>query len=161
MSSLKTTSSLQLALPWALFLCLGIAAAQLWQDRLVLEKTLSSSQQELEQIKALSLEYQSLGGSIAIDPQNFTELKQAKQWLTSTSQQQGIKALVGLAGDIEPSQSQTDVQLKVSFKQVHFNRLIQWLQQQQSTNLNLTASQLTAADAGKVSGFVSFELGKK
>jgi hypothetical protein len=49
-------------------------------------------------------------------------------------------------------------QLKVSFKQAHFNRLIQWLQQQNMTNLTLVVSELKAAGPGKVDGFLRFEI---
>ena len=158
MSSLKATSNLRLALPWVLLICLGIAVSQLWQDRLALEKALTSSQQELAQISALSLEYQSVGGAIKADQQKFTESNQAIEWLSNSSKQQGINTKVGVAGGEQQGQKLGTDQINVSFKQAHFNRLIQWIQQQDATNLALVASQFTAADTGKVTGFVQFEI---
>jgi hypothetical protein len=49
-------------------------------------------------------------------------------------------------------------QLEVSFKQAHFNRLIQWIEQQNMTNLNIVSGQFSAADSGKVSGFLRLEI---
>jgi len=158
MSSLKTPSNLRLALPWVLLACLGVVAFQLWQDQLSLQKTLISNQQELAQITALSAQYQNLGGATRADQQIFTEVTQAIAWLTNSSKQQGIETNAnvieasGIEG--EPQGRQIDV----SFKQVHFNRLMQWLQQHDTTNLTLVSSQFTAADVGKVTGFIRFEV---
>ena len=158
MSSLKTTSNLRLALPWLLLICLGIAAFQLWQDRLVLEKTLTSSQQELAQIRALSLEYQTLGGAIKPDQKQFTALNQAAEWLTNGSKQQGLDTQIGVIEAEQQGQKAGSRLLEVSFKQAHFNRLIQWIEQQGMTNLSLVSSQFTAADSGKVNGFLRVEI---
>jgi type II secretory pathway component PulM len=49
-------------------------------------------------------------------------------------------------------------QIEVSFKQAHFNRLMQWLQQHNTTNLTLVSSQFEAANVGKVTGFIRFEV---
>jgi hypothetical protein len=112
MSTINTTSSLRLAVPWLLLICLSLAAAKLWQDKITLEETLNSSQQELSQISALSLQYQSLGGAINADKQQFIELNQAKNWLISSSTQQGLDISVDVITN----------QLNVRFQQAHFNR---------------------------------------
>ena len=157
MSSLNTPSNLRLALPWALLICLGIAAFQLWQDQFALQKTLTSSQQELTQITALSLEYQSLGGTTKTDRQRFTEVSQAIVWLTNSSKRQGIGTKIS---EVEGDQKTQLLgsQIDVIVKQAHFNRLIQWMQQQETTNLALISSQFAAADSGKVTGFIRFEV---
>lgn len=148
MSTINTTSSLRLAVPWLLLICLSLAAAKLWQDKITLEETLNSSQQELSQISALSLQYQSLGGAINADKQQFIELNQAKNWLISSSTQQGLDISVDVITN----------QLNVRFQQAHFNRLIAWVQQQNNTNLSLVASQLDASSLGKAHGFLMFEI---
>ena len=158
MSSINSPSNLRLALPWLLLICLGIAATELWQDQLSLKKSLASSQQELAKIKALSLEYQNLGGPTKADQQRFTEAKAAMEWLMKSSKQQGLKTKVSMTELAQQGQSSATAQLKVSFKQAHFNRLIQWLQQQNMTNLTLVVSELKAAGPGKVDGFLRFEI---
>jgi len=158
MSSINSPSNLRLALPWLLLICLGIAATELWQDQLSLKKSLASSQQELAKIKALSLEYQNLGGPTKADQQRFTEAKAAMEWLMKSSKQQGLKTKVSMTELAQQGQSSATAQLKVSFKQAHFNRLIQWVQQQNMTNLTLVVSELKAAGPGKVNGFLRFEI---
>lgn len=158
MSSINSPSNLRLALPWLLLICLGIAATELWQDQLSLKKSLASSQQELAKIKVLSLEYQNLGGPTKADQQRFTEAKAAMEWLMKSSKQQGLKTKVSMTELAQQGQSSATAQLKVSFKQAHFNRLIQWLQQQNMTNLTLVVSELKAAGPGKVDGFLRFEI---
>ena len=158
MSSINSPSNLRLALPWLLLICLGIAATELWQDQLSLKKSLASSQQELAKIKVLSLEYQNLGGPTKADQQRFTEAKAAMEWLMKSSKQQGLKTKVSMTELAQQGQSSATAQLKVSFKQAHFNRLIQWLQQQNMTNLTLVVSELKAAGPGKVNGFLRFEI---
>ena len=153
MSLLKTPSNLRLALPWVLLVCLGVVAFELWQDQLSLQKKLISNQQELAQITTLSARYQSLGGATKADQQRFTEVTQAIAWLTNSSKQQGIEANARV---IEGKQQGR--QLEVSFKQAHFNRLMQWLQQHNTTNLTLVSSQFEAANVGKVTGFIRFEV---
>lgn len=153
MSSLKTPSNLRLALPWALLVCLGVVAFQLWQEQLSLQKTLISNQQELAQITALSAQYQNLGGATRADQQRFTDVIQAIAWLTNSSKQQGIETNASV---IEGEQQGR--QIEVSFKQAHFNRLMQWLQQHDTTNLSIASSQFEAADVGKVTGFIRFEV---
>jgi G3E family GTPase len=158
MSSINSPSNLRLALPWLLLICLGIAATELWQDQLSLKKSLASSQQELAKIKVLSLEYQNLGGPTKADQQRFTEAKAAMEWLMKSSKQQGLKTKVTMTELAQQGQSSATAQLKVSFKQAHFNRLIQWVQQQNMTNLTLVVSELKAAGPGKVNGFLRFEI---
>ena len=158
MSSINSPSNLRLALPWLLLICLGIAATELWQDQLSLKKSLASSQQELAKIKVLSLEYQNVGGPTRADQQRFTEAKAAMEWLMKSSKQQGLKTKVSMTELAQQGQSSATAQLKVSFKQAHFNRLIQWLQQQNMTNLTLVVSELKAAGPGKVDGFLRFEI---
>ena len=158
MSSINSPSNLRLALPWLLLICLGIAATELWQDQLSLKKSLASSQQELAKIKVLSLEYQNLGGPTKADQQRFIEAKAAMEWLMKSSKQQGLKTKVSMTELAQQGQSSATAQLKVSFKQAHFNRLIQWLQQQNMTNLTLVVSELKAAGPGKVDGFLRFEI---
>ena len=158
MSSVNSPSNLRLALPWLLLICLGIAATELWQDQLSLKKSLASSQQELAKIKVLSLEYQNLGGPTKADQQRFTEAKAAMEWLMKSSKQQGLKTKVSMTELAQQGQSSATAQLKVSFKQAHFNRLIQWVQQQNMTNLTLVVSELKAAGPGKVNGFLRFEI---
>ena len=158
MSSINSPSNLRLALPWLLLICLGIAATELWQDQLSLKKSLASSQQELAKIKALSLEYQNLGGPTRADQQRFIEPKVAMEWLMKSSKQQGLKTKVSMTELAQQGQSSATAQLKVSFKQAHFNRLIQWVQQQNMTNLTLVVSELKAAGPGKVDGFLRFEI---
>jgi hypothetical protein len=158
MSSINSPSKLRLALPWLLLICLGIAATELWQDQLSLKKSLASNQQELAKIKALSLEYQNLGGPTKADQQRFTEAKAAMEWLMKSSKQQGLKTKVSMTELAQQGQSSATAQLKVSFKQAHFNRLIQWVQQQNMTNLTLVVSELKAAGPGKVNGFLRFEI---
>ncbi|MDC0083839.1 hypothetical protein OAI44_00210 [Oceanospirillaceae bacterium] len=158
MSSINSPSNLRLALPWLLLICLGIAATELWQDQLSLKKSLASSQQELAKIKVLSLEYQNLGGPTKADQQRFTEAKAAMEWLMKSSKQQGLKTKVSMTELAQQGQSSATAQLKVSFKQAHFNRLIQWVQQQNMTNLTLVVSELKAAGPGKVNGFLRFEI---
>ena len=158
MSSINSPSNLRLALPWLLLICLGIAATELWQDQLSLKKSLASSQQELAKIKVLSLEYQNLGGPTKADQQRFTEAKAAMEWLMKSSKQQGLKTKVSMTELAQQGQSSATAQLKVSFKQAHFNRLIQWVQQQNMTNLTLVVSELKAAGPGKVDGFLRFEI---
>ena len=158
MSSINSPSNLRLALPWLLLICLGIAATELWQDQLSLKKSLASSQQELAKIKALSLEYQNLGGPTKADQQRFIEAKAAMEWLMKSSKQQGLKTKVSMTELAQQGQSSATAQLKVSFKQAHFNRLIQWVQQQNMTNLTLVVSELKAAGPGKVNGFLRFEI---
>jgi len=153
MSSLKTPSTLRLALPWVLLVCLGVAAFQLWQEQLSLHKTLISSQQELTQVTALSVQYQHLGGAIRADQQNFTEVTQAISWLTNSSKQQGIETNANVIEGKQLGQ-----RIHVSFEQAHFNRLMQWLQQHETTNLAVVSSQFEAADLGKVTGFIRFEI---
>jgi len=158
MSSINSPSKLRLVLPWLLLICLGIAATELWQDQLSLKKSLASSQQELAKIKVLSLEYQNLGGPTKADQQRFTEAKAAMEWLMKSSKQQGLKTKVSMTELAQQGQSSATAQLKVSFKQAHFNRLIQWVQQQNMTNLTLVVSELKAAGPGKVNGFLRFEI---
>ena len=158
MSSINSPSKLRLALPWLLLICLGIAATELWQDQLSLKKSLASSQQELAKIKVLSLEYQNLGGPTKADQQRFTEAKAAMEWLMKSSKQQGLKTKVSMTELAQQGQSSATAQLKVSFKQAHFNRLIQWVQQQNMTNLALVVSELKAAGPGEVNGFLRFEI---
>jgi len=158
MSSINSPSNLRLALPWLLLICLGIAATELWQDQLSLKKSLASSQQELAKIKVLSLEYQNVGGATRADQQRFTEAKAAMEWLMKSSKQQGLKTKVSMTELAQQGQSSATAQLKVSFKQAHFNRLIQWVQQQNMTNLTLVVSELKAAGPGKVDGFLRFEI---
>ena len=158
MSSINSPSNLRLALPWLLLICLGIAATELWQDQLSLKKSLASSQQELAKIKALSLEYQNLGGPTRADQQRFIEPKVAMEWLMNSSKQQGLETKGSITEIVQQGQSSATAQLKVSFKQAHFNRLIQWLQQQNMTNLTLVVSELKAAGPGKVDGFLRFEI---
>ena len=158
MSSVNSPSNLRLALPWLLLICLGIAATELWQDQLSLKKSLASSQQELAKIKVLSLEYQNLGGPTKADQQRFTEAKAAMEWLMKSSKQQGLKTKVSMTELAQQGQSSATAQLKVSFKQAHFNRLIQWVQQQNMTNLALVVSELKAAGPGEVNGFLRFEI---
>jgi G3E family GTPase len=158
MSAINSPSNLRLALPWLLLICLGIAATELWQDQLSLKKSLASSQQELAKIKVLSLEYQNLGGPTKADQQRFTEAKAAMEWLMKSSKQQGLKTKVSMTELAQQGQSSATAQLKVSFKQAHFNRLIQWVQQQNMTNLTLVVSELKAAGPGKVNGFLRFEI---
>ena len=158
MSSINSPSNLRLALPWLLLICLGIAATELWQDQLSLKKSLASNQQELAKIKALSLEYQNLGGPTKADQQRFTEAKAAMEWLMKSSKQQGLKTKVSMTELAQQGQSSATAQLKVSFKQAHFNRLIQWVQQQNMTNLTLVVSELKAAGPGEVNGFLRFEI---
>jgi hypothetical protein len=158
MSSINSPSNLRLALPWLLLICLGIAATELWQDQLSLKKSLASSQQELAKIKALSLEYQNLGGPTRADQQRFIEPKVAMEWLMNSSKQQGLETKGSITEIVQQGQSSATAQLKVSFKQAHFNRLIQWVQQQNMTNLTLVASELKAAGPGKVDGFLRFEI---
>jgi G3E family GTPase len=158
MSSINSPSNLRLALPWLLLICLGIAATELWQDQLSLKKSLASSQQELAKIKVLSLEYQNVGGPTRADQQRFTEAKAAMEWLMKSSKQQGLKTKVSMTELAQQGQSSATAQLKVSFKQAHFNRLIQWVQQQNMTNLTLVVSELKAAGPGKVNGFLRFEI---
>lgn len=153
MSLLKTPSNLRLALPWVLLVCLGVVAFELWQDQLSLQKKLISNQQKLAQITTLSARYQSLGGATKADQQRFTEVTQAIAWLTNSSKQQGIEANARV---IEGKQQVR--QIEVSFKQAHFNRLMQWLQQHNTTNLTLVSSQFEAANVGKVTGFIRFEV---
>lgn len=153
MSSLKTPSNLRLSLPWVLLACLGFVAFQLWQEQLSLQKTLISNQQELAQITALSAQYQNLGGATRADQQRFTDVTQAIAWLANSSKQQGIETNVSV---IEGEQQGR--QIEVSFKQAHFNRLMQWLQQHDITNLTLVSSQFEAVDVGKVTGFIRFEV---
>ena len=158
MSLLKTPSNLRLSLPWVLLVCLGVVALQLWQEQLSLQKTLISNQQELTQITALSAQYQNLGGATRADQQRFTDVTQAIAWLANSSKQQGIEtnATVIEASEIEGEQQGR--QIEVSFKQAHFNRLMQWLQQHDTTNLSIASSQFEAADVGKVTGFIRFEV---
>ena len=158
MSSINSPSNLRLALPWLLLICLGIAATELWQDQLSLKKSLASSQQELAKIKVLSLEYQNLGGPTKADQQRFTEAKAAMEWLMKSSKKQGLKTKGSITEIAQQGQSSATAQLKVSFKQAHFNRLIQWVQQQNMTNLTLVVSELKAAGPGKVNGFLRFEI---
>ena len=158
MSSVNTPSNLRLALPWLLLIGLGVFATQLWQDQLSLNKSLVSSQQELAKIKALSLEYQNLGGPTRADQQRFIEPKAAMEWLMNSSKQQGLETKVSITKLVQQGQTLTTAQLKVSFKKAHFNRLIQWVQQQNMTNLTLVVSELTAAGPGKVDGFLKFEI---
>ena len=158
MSSINTPSNLRLALPWLLLICLGIAATQLWQDHLSLKKSFISSQQELAKIKALSLEYQNLGGATRADQQRFIAPKAAMEWLINSSKQQGLETKASITEIVQQGQILATAQLKVSFKQAHFNRLIQWVQQQNMTNLTLVASELKAAGPGKVNGFLRFEI---
>ena len=153
MSLLKTPSNLRLSLPWVLLACLGVVAFQLWQEQLSLQKTLISNQQELAQITALSAQYQNLGGATRADQQRFTDVTQAIAWLANSSKQQGIETNASV---IEGEQQGR--QIEVSFKQAHFNRLIQWLQQHDITNLTLVSSQFEAVDVGKVTGFIRFEV---
>jgi type II secretory pathway component PulM len=153
MSLLKTPSNLRLAFPWVLLVCLGVVAFELWQDQLSLQKKLISNQQKLAQITTLSARYQSLGGATKADQQRFTEVTQAIAWLTNSSKQQGIEANARV---IEGKQQVR--QIEVSFKQAHFNRLMQWLQQHNTTNLTLVSSQFEAANVGKVTGFIRFEV---
>lgn len=153
MSSLKPTSNLSLALPWLLLICLAIVASQLWKDQLSIKENLISSQKELAQISALSLEYQILGGSISADLQTFTAASQAVEWLANSSKQHGLDTKIGIITD-----AQQRIQLEARFSQATFNRLIQWAQQQDTTNLALVSSQFTAADTGKVTGFVRLEM---
>ena len=153
MSLLKTPSNLRLSLPWVLLACLGVVAFQLWQEQLSLQKTLISNQQELAQITALSAQYQNLGGATRADQQRFTDVIQAIAWLTNSSKQQGIETNASV---IEGEQQGR--QIEVSFKQAHFNRLMQWLQQHDITNLTLVSSQFEAVDVGKVTGFIRFEV---
>ena len=158
MSSINSPSNLRLALPWLLLICLGIAATELWQDQLSLKKSLASSQQELAKIKALSLEYQNLGGPTRADQQRFIEPKVAMEWLMNSSKQQGLETKGSITEIVQQGQSSATAQLKVSFKQAHFNRLIQWVQQQNMTNLTLVVSELKAAGPGEVNGFLRFEI---
>jgi len=158
MSSVNSPSNLRLALPWLLLICLGIAATELWQDQLSLKKSLASSQQELAKIKALSLEYQNVGGATRADQQRFIEPKVAMEWLMNSSKQQGLETKGSITEIVQQGQSLATAKLKVSFKQAHFNRLIQWLQQQNMTNLTLVVSELKAAGPGKVDGFLRFEI---
>ena len=158
MSSINTPSNLRLALPWLLLIGLGIFATQLWQDQLSLNKSLVSSQQELSKIKALSLEYQNLGGAIRADQQRFIEPSAAMEWLINSSKQQGLETKVSITKLVQQDQTLATVRLRVSFKKAHFNRLIQWVQQQNMTNLTLVASELKAAGPGKVDGFLRFEI---
>jgi len=153
MSLLKTPSNLRLSLPWVLLACLGVVAFQLWQEQLSLQKTLISNQQELAQITALSAQYQNLGGATRADQQRFTDVTQAIAWLANSSKQQGIETNASV---IEGEQQGR--QIEVSFKQAHFNRLMQWLQQHDITNLTLVSSQFEAVDVGKVTGFIRFEV---
>jgi len=153
MSLLKTPSNLRLSLPWVLLVCLGVVALQLWQEQLSLQKTLISNQQELTQITALSAQYQNLGGATRADQQRFTDVTQAIAWLANSSKQQGIETNANV---IEGEQQGR--QIEVSFKQAHFNRLMQWLQQHDITNLTLVSSQFEAVDVGKVTGFIRFEV---
>ena len=158
MSSINSPSNLRLALLWLLLICLGIAATELWQDQLSLKKSLISSQQELAKIKALSLEYQNLGGAIRADQQRFIEPSAAMEWLINSSKQQGLETKVSITEIVQQGQTLTTAQLKVIFKKAHFNRLIQWVQQQNMTNLTLVVSELKAAGPGKVNGFLRFEI---
>ena len=158
MSSINSPSNLRLALPWLLLICLGIAATELWQDQLSLKKSLISSQQELAKIKVLSLEYQNVGGPTRADQQRFIEPKAAMEWLMNSSKQQGLETKVSMTELVQQAQSLATAQLKVSFKQAHFNRLIQWVQQQNMTNLTLVVSELKAAGPGEVNGFLRFEI---
>ena len=158
MSAINSPSNLRLALPWLLLICLGIAATELWQDQLSLKKSLASSQQELAKIKVLSLEYQNVGGATRAYQQHFIEPKAAMEWLINSSKQQGLKTKVSMTELAQQGQSSATAQLKVSFKQAHFNRLIQWVQQQNMTNLTLVVSELKAAGPGKVDGFLRFEI---
>ncbi|MCO4838203.1 MAG: type II secretion system protein M [Oceanospirillaceae bacterium] len=156
MPIINTKSSLHLALPWLLLMCLSLAAAMLWQDKVALEETLTSSQQELSQISDLSRQYQSLGGAANANRQAFIAVNEAKNWLVSSGKQQGLNISVDV---VKATQSGKDInQLNVRFKQAHFNRLIEWVQQQNHTNLSLIASQLTASGVGKTDGFLMFEV---
>jgi hypothetical protein len=130
----------------------------LWQDQLSLKKSLASNQQELAKIKALSLEYQNLGGPTKADQQRFIEPKAAMEWLMNSSKKQGLETKVSMTELAQQGQSSATAQLKVSFKQAHFNRLIQWVQQQNMTNLALVVSELKAAGPGEVNGFLRFEI---
>lgn len=158
MSSINSPSKLRLALPWLLLICLGIATTELWQDQLSLKKSLASSQQELAKIKALSLEYQNLGGPTKADQQRFIEPKVAMEWLMNSSKKQGLETKVSMTELAQQGQGSATAQLKVSFKQAHFNRLIQWVQQQNMTNLALVVSELKAAGPGDVNGFLRYEI---
>ena len=156
MSSINSPSNLRLALPWLLLICLGIAATELWQDQLSLKKSLISSQQELAKIKALSLEYQNLGGAVRADQHRFIEPSVAMEWLINSSKQHGLKTKVSITELVQQGETLTTAQLKVSFKKAQFNRLIQWVQQQNMTNLTLVTSALKASGPGKVDGFLRF-----
>ena len=158
MSPINSPSNLRLALPWLLLICLGIAATELWQDQLSLKKSLISSQQELAKIKVLSLEYQNVGGATRAYQQRFIEPKAAMEWLINSSKQQGLETKGSITEIVQQGQSLATPQLKVSFKQAYFNRLIQWVQQQNMTNLTLVVSELKAAGPGKVDGFLRFEI---
>jgi type II secretory pathway component PulM len=158
MSSINSPSQLRLALPWLLLICLGIATTELWQDQLSLKKSLISIQQEFAKIKAISLEYQNLGGHTRADQQRFIEPKAAMEWLMDSSKQQGLETKVSMIELAQQGQSSATAQLKVSFKKAHFNRLIQWVQQQNMTNLTLVVSELKAAGPGEVNGFLRFEI---
>lgn len=156
MSAINTTSNLRTALPWLLLICLSLAGAKLWQDKTALEQTLNLSQQELSQISALSLQYQSFNGPGSANKQQFTELNQAKNWLISSSTQQGLNISVDVIK--KTLNGKETNQLDVRFKQAHFNRLIGWVQQQRDTNLSLVTSQLDASSPGKADGFLMFEI---
>ena len=148
MLSSKAPSTLRLILPWTLLVCLGVAAFELWQDQKKLQKSLTYSQQEVTQITALSIEYQSLGNVIDQSQTRFTDMTQAITWVTNSSQQQGIKVTITR---IEGNQ------IDVRFTQTRFNRLIQWLQQHHTTNLVMVAGEIATANPGKVTGFIRFE----
>ena len=76
----------------------------------------------------------------------------------NSSKQQGLETKVSMTELAQQGQSPATAQLKVSFKQAHFNRLIQWVQQQNMTNLTLVVSELKAAGPGEVNGFLRFEI---
>lgn len=161
MPTLKIPPNLRLALPWILLICLGIAAFQLWQDQQALQKKLASNQQDLAQISALSIEYQHLGGAKSTQQHQFSQASEAMTWLISSSKEQGIETTVSLFDAVNDGQQKDQSitsQINVTFEQAHFNRLIQWLQQYDTTNLTLLSSELSVADVGKVKGFFRLEV---
>ena len=131
-----------------LIVCLGLGAWVLWQEQALWSKKLVASQQELQQISALSLKYEALGG-LSTAKQSFSNINQAAEWLMSSGKQQGVAVQINI---IEGQQLQANI------KQAHFNRVMQWLQLQSETNLALVSNQLTAGEAGIVSGFMIFKV---
>lgn len=150
MNALSQHTGVRTVLPLVLLAGLALTAFSLWQQQGPLSKTLYASQQELAQISVLSQEYKALGG-LSATKQQFNHIDQALQWLIISSKQQGIEVQITPLDSEQP-------QLRIRIDRAHFNRLMQWLQLQNDTNLVLVSSQLSAEETGMASGLMLFEV---